>query len=630
MDESNNLEKLKKRLYKKEESFPSRLDRESLRSEKEKILPYWKENAPSAGKKSRFFDPVRLIIYLSGALFLIIGGFFLYLLFSGSNVISSSNITITASGPVSVDGGQPAKFSFTIKNQNETPLEMADLIFDFPSNSFSPEGDQMTRTRIPLDDVGPGEIVNESVDAVFFGTENEEKKLKATLEYRLADSNAIFVKETEYTVRIIKAPLGITVSVPKEAASGQEVAVKVEIVSNSESVARNLRMEMKYPPGFRFIDAEPEPRQSSNVWLIGDLGPNQKNVITINGTVEGENAEERIFVSSVGLPGEGGELRVYGSASEKISIKKSPLNLSVVINGKDQDKNIVYPGDSVRVDLEWVNNLLAEVRDAQIETEIEGEAYDPRTLSVSRGFYRSSDDKIVWNPSTLGGLGAISSGKSGKSQLSFYLQNPLPDHGPEDKDFSVKITARIFGRGTSNEFENREISDMVEKNIIVGSRLQGAGHSLYYSGPFANSGPMPPKAGSETSYTVTWSLAGNINNLSGVKIKSSLPPYVTLTGQKSPAEADLFFDDKTGELTWNLGELPAGTGIISPAKELSFQISFAPSLSQIGETPILINAAKIEAMDDYTGEEISGDVQALSIKLSGDPQTKTGDDKVIE
>jgi len=67
-----------------------------------------------------------------------------------------------------------------------------------------------------------------------------------------------------------------------------------------------------------------------------------------------------------------------------------------------------------------------------------------------------------------------------------------------------------------------------------------------------------------------------------------------------------------------------------PAKEVSFQVSFSPNLTQVGETPVLVNKAIVEARDSFTEENISAEIPALTIQLSGDSQAKGGDDKVRE
>lgn len=648
--ESNNLENLKKKLYQKGRKFSDRLKRETFRQEENKANSYWQKEEPArppasdagadrpekvdkgwfASPKNNIFKRMKIFAYAIVILVVLAGGVAAYMIYSGGNVVSSSNVSIDASGPIYVDGGQPARFNFTVRNQNSVSLEAVDLIFDFPPNTFSAEGASLTRSRIELGNLEPGATVNKSLDIVFFGLENEEKKIASSLEYRFADSNATFVKSKDYSVKISKAPLGLSLTVPKDAVSGQKISIKIAVISNSESAAKNLKMEMKYPPGFRFDSAEPSPSKGNSVWTLGDIGPSQKSDITIEGTIEGENSEERTFTAAVGTIGDDGELKPFGTASEKVAIKKSPLNLSVFINGKEDSAGIAHAGEMMRVDLEWVNNLSSSIKDAQIELEITGEAYDQRSISITKGAYRSYDNKAIWNSASLKDLASIAPGSSGKAQLGFSIKNPLSIYKQGDKDFSISVEGKITGTGTSDEFENKQIEDSFKKEIKIGSKLQAVGKTLYYSGPFKNSGEVPPKVGKETTYTMVWSLANNANDLSDAKITASLPPYANKESLISPEGSDLQFDEKNATLVWNVGDVPAGTGLIMPAKEISFQISFSPNLAQAGETPVLVNKAIVEARDTFTDENISAEIPALTTNLSGDPQSKGDDDKVKE
>lgn len=642
--ESNNLENLKKKLYQKNKDFPDRLERETFRQEESETSPYWQKEEPASSAdgmektdsgvfavpKNSIFQRLKIFIYLLVVFIVLAGAAAAYMMYSGGNIVSSSNVSIDANGPIYVDGGQPARFNFTIRNENRVSLEAADLIFDFPSNTFSVEGASLTRTRIALGNLEQGAIINKSLDIVFFGLENEEKKITANLEYRFADSNATFVKSKDYSVKISKAPLGISLVAPKNAVSGQKISIKIAVISNSESAAKSLKMEMKYPPGFRFSGAEPSPSKGNNIWTLGDIGPSQKSNITIEGTIEGENSEERTFTATVGTLGDDGNIKPFGTASEKVAIKKSPLNLSVLVNGKEDSVNIAHAGEMIRVDLGWINNLSSSIKDVQIELEIKGEAYDQRSVSVTKGAYRSYDNKAVWNSASFKDLASIAPGSSGKAQLGFSIKNPLPIYKQGDKDFSISVEAKITGLGTSDEFENKQIEDSLKKEIKIGSKLQAIGKTLHYSGALKNSGEIPPKVGKETTYTIVWSLANNANDLSGAKITASLPPYVSKENLISPEDADLQFDEKNATLVWNVGEVSAGTGITMPAKEISFQVSFSPNLTQVGETPVLVNKALVEARDTFTEENISAEIPALTINLSGDPQSKGGDDKVRE
>lgn len=633
MEEYNNLEKLKKRLYKKGSAFDSRMEREKLKGGSENVAPYWdiKENDEINMKsKRKKISLIKIFIFLSIFFLFGAGGLSAYIWYSGVNVVSSSNVAVDIAGPVYVDGGQAGRFNIMVKNQNTVPLELSDLIIDFPENSFSPEGSKLNRQRISLGKIDPGITINKQFDIVFFGLENEEKKIGASLEYRIAESNAIFAKESQYAVRISKAPIGIAVTLPKDASSGQKIPIKVEVISNSESTAKKIRLEVKYPPGFKFISADALPAESNNVWNLGDLGSKQKRVINIHGTVGGQDMEERAFVVSVGSVSDSGNLMSYGVATEKVIIKKSPLNLAIYLNGADEDKILTYPGNNIRVELEWANNLADSIRNAQIELDINGAAFDEKTISISRGYQRTQDKKIIWNPSSLSDLAEIPPGQNGRAQMNFLIKNPLPIKTSSDKNFSVSVSAKVTGSGTSDGFENREISASAEKKILVSSMLQTAGKTFYYSGPIKNSGPIPPKIGKETTYTIMWSLANNHNDLSGVKVSASIPPYVKFMDVASPNDSALRFDEKTSSVVWGVGNIPSGTGIIMPAKEVAFQVSFAPNATQINDNPVIVSVAQVEAKDDFTENNLRLEIPPLTTKLDFDPLFKGNDDTVKE
>src|SRR3989344_7008818 len=232
--ESSNLENLKKKLYQKGRKFSDRLKRETLRQEENETSPYWQkedteknDTGDFAVPKNNTFKRLKIFLYLLVVFVVLAGGVAAYLIYSGGNIVSSSNVSIDANGPIYVDGGQSARFNFTIRNQNSISLEAADLIFDFPPNTYSAEGIPLSRVRMVLGDLEPGAAINKSLDIVFFGLENEEKKIVASLEYRFAKSNAIFVKSKDYSVKISKAPLGLSLVAPKNVVSGQKISIKI-------------------------------------------------------------------------------------------------------------------------------------------------------------------------------------------------------------------------------------------------------------------------------------------------------------------------------------------------------------------------------------------------------------------
>ncbi|MCX6731627.1 MAG: hypothetical protein NTX55_01405 [Candidatus Parcubacteria bacterium] len=614
----NNLEELKKRLYKKGEDFEERKDRVKISGERiTPPPPYWQ--SPGNGKmgfpkkKKNIF--VILVIIFVVALIVVA----LYFLLSGSNIISPKNINIEIKGPIYAEGGKVANFNVFIENKNKVALELADLIFEFPEGSFSSDGGVLTRSRYSLGKINSGEIINKSIDIAFFGLENEEKKINITLEYRLADSNAIFAKDQSYTLKISTPPIGLSMSLPPEANSRQELDIKVEAVSNAETLAKNLSLQMAYPAGFQFIGAEPRPSLGNNTWSLGDLAPLQKKEIIIRGLIEGQDLENKAFNANVGVFDENRVIKSYGVASQTIVIKKSPINLSLFIKGYDLEKNIARPGDSINAELQWLNNLSINIRDTNIELNITGDALSDQ-----------SSKKIIWNSSNFSALASIPPGGTGKVQFNFSIKDPLPVETAVNKNFSLILEAKISSLGTSEQGENLEIANDVKKEIKIASPLQLTALPLYYSGPFKNSGPLPPKVDQETTYTISWSLGGNANDFSKVKIIASLPSYVRWLNVISPADSGIEFNERDNIITWEAGDVPAGAGIISPAKEVSFQIGFTPGSNQIGSSPILLGESTLEGYDNFTGEVVNTKVSSVNIILNYDEQFKYGQGKVVK
>jgi len=614
----NNLEELKKRLYKKGEDFEERKDRTRISGERITPPPsYWQ---PS-GEERTGFPKKRKNVFIISVIILVAAliAVALYFILSGSNIISPKNINIEIKGPIYAEGGKVANFNVFIENKNKTALELADLIFEFPENSFSGDGSALTRSRYSLGKINSGETVDKSIEIAFFGLENEEKKINVTLEYRLADSNAIFAKDQSYTLKISSPPIGLSMSLPPEANSKQELDMKIETVSNAEVLAKNLSLQMTYPAGFQFIGAEPRPSLGNNTWSLGDLASLQKKEIIIKGFIEGQDLENKAFNASVGVFDENRVLKSYGAASQTIVIKKSPINLSLFISGYDLEKNIARPGDSINAELRWLNNLPVNVRDANIELNIAGDALSDQ-----------SNKKIIWNPSNLQALSSVPPGGTGEARFNFSIKDPLPVETAVSKNFSLILEAKISGLETSEQGENLEIANDVKKEIKIASSLQLTAMGLYYSGPFKNSGPLPPKVGKETTYTVSWSLGSNSNDFSKVKITTFLPSYVRWLNVISPADSGLEFNERDNTITWETGDVPAGSGIILPAKEVSFQIGFTPNLNQKGSSPILVGETKLEGYDNFIGDYFNSKVPSLNTVLNFDEQFKYGQGKVVE
>lgn len=638
----NNLEKLKKRLYTKGESFEER-ERGDFSYESKRGGQYAGSAAeererqnvsawmPPQEQKKSSFGILKFIFAAAVLIFLASAGWFWYSFFYSPTTTLSKNIELEIRAPSVIDAGQLTSVSAFVVNQSGSSLELADLIFEFPNVVVSEDGTILKSKRISLGQIMPATSVNKTLNIALMGAYGETKKIKAVLEYRLADSNAIFAKPVEYEIKLARSAADVAIKLPKETHSRQEFSIDASVVSNAAVLGKNVFFQMTYPAGFQFVSASPSPSKGNNIWSLGDLVALQKRNISIKGIVEGQDMDEKVFNGAVGVLGENDSLIAYGSDLKNLTVKKSALDLVFFVQGKNLETAVVRSGESVRMVLQWVNNLPVPVRDAQIEVDIQGSGYDAQTINVAGGYYRASDRKLVWSPLTLSDLKAIEPGGNGSVSFGFTTSR-----GQNlGKNQLLKIDAKIFGSSVSEsgvvvigEGQVGEAIGAASQNIKISSDTQLATQVLRYSGEFQNIGPMPTKVGSETTYTVSFSVGNSLNDFSKVQAAVSLPPYVRWTGNVYPESEDVKFDDKDGIVVWNVGNVPAGVGINSPARKVSFQIGFTPSQNQVGESPNLLERIKLNGHNDFSGDDFSREYGDLDIALNADSQFKYGEGKV--
>ena len=120
------------------------------------------------------------------------------------------------------------------------------------------------------------------------------------------------------------------------------------------------------------------------------------------------------------------------------------------------------------------------------------------------------------------------------------------------------------------------------------------------------------------------------NNISKASVRSTLPPWINFAGKFSPSSEDLIYNSSTKEIIWNIGNIPRGTGITTTGKEVSFVVTFIPSLSQVNTIPVIINDATLTGHDDFANLDIRVNKASLNTRLVNDSAFPSNGDRVVE
>ncbi len=622
-DVKDRIAELEKELYSKE--FKPEPIQDVLTKKEPFAAPSWNPKAEAVSflqeqeLQAAHNKKMKKFVYISIGFFLVALTITAIIWFLGTNVVSGENINIDISAPVQVAGGEPFETSFAVTNKNQVSVEAATLSIEYPPGFYSvTDKTSLPRISKDLGTILPGQSVTEKINTVLYGEQNTKKDVAVTLEYRLSGSNARLRKTTTYSVGILSSPVNIALDMLKEASSGQSIDLTVNVSSNSKDTIGSLLVRAEYPYGFNFQSSDPAPTYGTNTWAISTLAPQANRIIKIHGIIEGAESEEKIAKISVGTPNSQNSQEidtVYNATNESMTIKKPFMALDLVIDGDRSTDHAVTLGRGVRADINWSSNNPTNISDAVIEVKLGGEALNRYSIFASSGgFYRSIDNTIVWDETTTPELKTVKSGARGSVSFAFSPVSLGIDSGQSLRNPQITLDVRVHGRRISDVNVPEDINTFASRKVKIETDLKLSARGLYYSGPFTNTGPLPPRVEKETTYTVSLTARNGSNDVSGAVVKTSIPLYVKWLGKISPPGEDVMYDEGAHAITWNIGRIPSGG-----QRDVAFQISFLPSLSQVGQVPPLTGQTSLTATDSFTGTSVRDIKPAITIVLTGDP-----------
>lgn len=627
----NKIEDIKMHLY--DPNDPSMVhDREGiLHQVGHNVSEEWKddeakreENMNNKFKKPRrsifkkFF--IISVIFFVGAL-----GFAFYKFYNNDVSVSNDKIEIKVLGNAFTKGGEELPLQIEITNNNNANLELVNLIIEYPKGA---EDNIVDVVRMPRESIGtirPGESVIRNVKVTLFGEEKSVRNIKVGLEYHPQGSNAIFTKDKYYPVTISLAPLSLIMEAPTNAISNQTISFKITATLNTSLSNENPILQVTYPNNFIFDSAVPSPILGNSIWDISTLTTTNPITVEVKGRLIGQDGEEQVFHAYAGATSGMNQSVIsviYSSILQKVLITKPFLEARILVNGQDQAEYATSGGEEIDVSVAWANNLSTLITDGQIIVSLSGNAFDKNTVKVQNGFYDSANSQIIWDKNSIREFSEINPGEEG--EVSFSLKIPsFVGVLNNIKDPQISIRVSIKGRQPLFGSTYNDVNNFSEKIVKILSDFQIATSAIYASGN------LPPKAETETNYTVTWTLSNSSNNVGQAQARSALPIYIKWIGLTAGENEPVTYNDVTREVTWNIGQVNSNTGINSN-REASFNISLKPSLSQVGSVPQLMKDIYLSGTDLFANVLIKSTRGSITTLLLDDPNFKPANARVVK
>lgn len=552
-----------------------------------------------------------------------------WVLFYSTNIVSANNIDLEVKGPTQLRSGEELNLETTVRNRNKVTLRDVSLTITYPAGTVDSLETikDLPLWRQPITDLDPGQSAIVGSRAVLYGAQNSTQKIVLKIEYHIPDSNAVFTKELEYQVLIGSGTIDLTYELPAETNSGKTFSSDLRLSSNSKSVLRQVALKIEYPAGFNFQSADPSPTAGDQIWYLGDLAPGVVRDIKIIGSLSGQSEELKSFKVTVGLDKTGGTGDIsseYGNLFKTVNLKKDFISVGLNLSGKTS----LTPGENLDGSINWANNLPDKVIDGSLELFLSGGALDKRSVDSNNGFYNSLTNSILWDKTTIPDLGSMNPGDKGFSSFGFNVLPASQFSGGNIPPIGLRLVFK--GTRVSADQLNEDVVSVTEKSLKIGTLVQFASVGTYFVGPFKNTGPLPPKVGEETTYTVTWSVTNPTNSVKQARIVGNLPNYVKWLSSVAPLDEKLSYDKTSNKVVWDLGTIEPGSTSGLPSRQASFQVSIIPSLSQLGETVDLVKGISFEGVDSVTNARTTLTVPVVDTRLLSDPSFSYGQEKVVE
>ncbi len=465
-----------------------------------------------------------------------------------------------------------------------------------------------------IGDVPSGGHQEKTLRASVYGSEGAQIGLPVKIQYKVDGSTASFVINKQYDFAVTSSPIALTVSTLSQISSGQTATVKVVVKNNATTNLDNAAVVAQYPFGFTLTGTD--PKANNGLFYLGTLQSGEERTITITGIISGENNDERIFKFVGGVASSDAATTLttaYSNKEVSVQVTKPFLAATISVAGDSSDSPVITPGISTQALVNWVNNLPTAITNAQITVHLAGDALDPASVHSGTGFYRSSDSTVIFNSQTSPSLASLAAGSAGQGGFTFAtkkaaalanLRSPV-----------ITMTVSVSGQRTGDSNVPETVTSTLTRTVRVGTSLSLASRAVRTIGPISNTGPWPPAVNQETTYTVQFTLASNFNSVAGAKVTATLPTYVRFTGKTAPADGSLTYDEATRTVTWDAGNVDAG----SAAKTMSFQVGLTPSVSQSGFSAVLVNKQSVSGTDRFTQKQIQGTVGEITTEITADP-----------
>ncbi|TSC72755.1 MAG: Uncharacterized protein G01um101438_472 [Parcubacteria group bacterium Gr01-1014_38] len=617
-------------------SRPEYLEGQPAGSQTTDITPPTFFDAAEAARRRR-----RRILYglgILGAILLIAGGTYGGVRwYRESRTVQAHHVRFLVSGPERVISGEDARIQLHVENGSRVPWENVAVELRIPQGftsktisplpAGSPSGGAKSAAPIPtegtfvwaLGALPPRAAEDITITGRLLGEEGTATLFNAKITLTPGNRPGTSVEKAAFgSVSLAGIPVDLSIDVPRAAASGTPLTVRVVYQNRTTSDLTGARLVVETPSGFSVSSTTPEIRGRQLVWDLSPLPPQQRGEISIAGSIEGQPETAKPFTAKVGFVTPDGRFVVQRTVQRSLSIERAAFSLTQVLN-TERDLLKVNPGAEIEGAVQYKNTGTAGLREVIVRLGFEGIGLDAGSVKVEGGFFDSRQKQITWSAASSPPLRVLRPGDAGELKFKFRMSplEALPFTSQTDQNFSLitRATGDSPDIPTPPGAPKQVATDRFE--ILLNTVPKITLDAFYDDGRAGipkSQGPLPPQVGQETILTVRARLTNTTNEIIDATYKTVLPEGVRWVGSEYHTVGQIRFNDRTRDVVWTIPLIPARAGVALPEPDFAFQVGMTPSLNQVGQEVALTRGHTLEGTDAFTTTRVRAEGDAVTTR----------------
>lgn len=518
------------------------------------------------------------------------------------------DVTLRIDAPEEVDIGSEFEVFVTVTNSSRQTLRAGRIDLDLPSAIELVEGRDASFATLES---------RKQTTAKFRlrarGDAGTELRFRVLSFFKPGFIAASFQKELEKTVHLREIPFTIAFSFPADVSNGKAFTFFIRAQSRAQTAVPAVGVELIPPDTFRFLRAQPAPLAATTYqWDFGSIPAGGREEISVTGIFDAD-VKGGEFIARIG-PWDTfrKSLLAFQEEKEFLNLQAGAVPVTIVFREQENPPEIIVePGETFSVKLQYENAMTVPAEDVSIALAMADEAIEPRSVISPQQFTRSVSGEYVWDSDILSALKSLEPGVQGEIELSAKISQKLVFRSADDANQDISVRARTLSGG--RVLGERHMLIRIAGQLSINAEVR------YFNAPGGiNTGPLPPKIGQETTYTVTLTVAGGTNGIENVGARVVLGPSVTYKELIEPENANVFYDSTTREVAWTIGDMPPGTGVFSPPKLLSFRISLIPEADDTGKAVELLSIVAASGEDVFVKRTLDAADRPTTSQLRDD------------